>query len=294
MTDVFSCGQKIISNDLKIMGKGMSYNEIDLFNIVNNLDQMGDMTFKRILPNQRSTNTGKPKNYKNHCEFSKILHPIIHAFEVILRKKIDNVLSRSNPNHPYWVMTLYFYNAKVLKDKNQQNTILKAQKNIEDAIEQLPHPKKYPTISVFWNNCQYKKTFHDILVSHLNLGFWIIILQNNIFFSNTHNTNVDFAQYLFPKLKEKIQKNQSEFFNFLSKQKQSSQKINKTTSSEKTILLVSFLSSIRRRLNHCESFLKPNNKKSNITTKLYDIEIYFDCRKNKIIKLLTTILEDFL
>lgn len=122
----------------------------------------------------------------------------------------------------------------------------------------------------------------------------ITILQNNKFFNDTYNTNIDFARCIFPKLESRIRTNRSEFFRFISKQKQIPRKVQGATPSEKTILLVSFLSGIRNRLNHCEILFKPSGGSLNITTKLYNIEIYFDCRKNRILKLLATISEDFL
>lgn len=271
----------------------MSINEDDLIKATDNLYQVDEANFKMLFSKPRVKIFGNQKEYEKYYHSSKSLYPAIHTLEVVLRNKIDSVLSQFAKD-PYWIMALYFYNARVLKDKNQQMAILKAQKNIESVIKNLPHPKKYPTISVFWDNCQDKQEFHNILISRLNLGFWITILQNNKFFNDTYNTNIDFAQCIFPKLESRIRTNRSEFFGFISKQKQPPRKVQGVTSSKKTILLVSFLSGIRNRLNHCEILFKPNGGSLNITTKLDGIEIYFDCRKNRILKLLVTILEDFL
>lgn len=272
----------------------MSINEDDLIKATDNLYQVDEANFKMLFSEPRVKSFGGQEEYRNYFHSSKSLYPAIHTLEVVLRNKIDSVLSQFDSNDPYWIMALYFYNARVLKDKNQQMAILKAQKNIESVIKNLPHPKKYPTISVFWDKCQNKQEFHNILISRLNLGFWITILQNNKFFNDTYNTNIDFAQRIFPKLESRIQTKRSEFFRFIGKQKQTPKKVQGATPSEKTILLVSFLSGIRNRLNHCEILFKPSGGSLNITTKLYDIEIYFDCRKNRILELLVTILEDFL
>lgn len=190
-------------------------------------------------------------------------------------------------------MALYFYNTRILKDKYQQIAILKAQKNIDMVVKELPQFKNFPTPKAFWDGCQDKENIHNILVSRLNLGFWITILQNNIFFNNTYGSNTDFAKAMFPKLEKKIRRDKKEFFYFLSRQKKMPKKIYNTTPSEKAIILVSFLSGIRNRLNHCEILFKRNNEPS-ITTKLNGIEVYLECRKNRILKLLVNILENFL
>lgn len=272
----------------------MPYDKTDLIKITDRLYQLDEANFEKLFSKQRVKSIGGQKNYEDYYEFSKSLYPAIHTLEVILRNKIDSVLSQFDSKNPYWIMALYFYNARILKDKNQQKAILKVQRNIENVIQDLPHSKKYPTISLFWEKCQDKKDFHNILISRLNLGFWITILQNNKFFNDAYNLNIDFAQCIFPKLENRIRTDRSEFFGFLSKQKQISHKVQGVTHSEKTLILVSFLSSIRNRLNHCETLFKPNSKKPSITTKLYGIEVYFDCRKSKILKLLINILEDFL
>lgn len=142
------------------------------------------------------------------------LYPAIHTLEVVLRNQIDRTLSIYSP---YWIINLLFYDTMSLKDKNHQIAILKAQKNIEGVIKDLPHPKKYSSISVFWENCKNKQEFHNILISRLNLGFWITILQNNKLFNNIYNKHLDFAEEISPKLNSRIKKRQKTFYDFLSK-----------------------------------------------------------------------------
>lgn len=164
----------------------MPVNENDLIRATDSLYQVDEATFNKLFSAQRIQNFGGWMGYKNYYQSSKPLYPAIHTLEVVLRNQIDRTLSKYNPQDPYWIMNLFFYNARTLRDKNQQIAISKAQKNIESAIENLSCFQN-STISAFWNNYQDKKEIHNILISRLNLGFWIIILQNNKLFNNIYS-----------------------------------------------------------------------------------------------------------
>lgn len=154
----------------------MPINENDLIKATDNLYQVDEAIFEMLFSKPRVKSFGGQREYRDYCHSSKSLYPAIHTLEVVLRNQIDRTLSIYSP---YWIMNLLFYDTMSLKDKNHQIAILKAQKNIEGVIKDLPHPKKYSSISVFWENCKNKQEFHNILISRLNLGFWITILQNN-------------------------------------------------------------------------------------------------------------------
>lgn len=261
--------------------------EKELIKATDSLYQVDEETFKELFSDQRVKSIGGQKEYQDYYRSSKPIYPAIHTLEVVLRNKIDKTLSKY---HPYWIMDLCFFNAKKLKDKTLEKTILNTQKNIEKIIESISTTET--TISSFWNKCQDKENVHSILVSRLNLGFWIVILQNNRLFNNVYNKKLDFAKEIFPKLTNKIKKKHKIFYDFLSKKSDFSNRLRGMSPSEKTIFLVSLLSSIRNRLNHCEILFR-NNGNSSITAKQYGIKIYLECRKNKIFEFLITILEEF-
>jgi hypothetical protein len=90
-------------------------------------------------------------NQKISCYF----YFIIQNLEVSLRNKINLIIS--NKNNPHWLQTP---SSSIIIDAYQQEKILKE-------LHKITH------LNYSANN------IHNLLISRLNLGFWISILQNN-------------------------------------------------------------------------------------------------------------------
>lgn len=269
----------------------------DLIAITDSLYQLNDKDFVSLFSKERVNSIGGKISYQNYYECSKALYPAIHTIEVILRNKIDKVLCKYNPKSPSWIMDLFFYINQNHLNTKKESDIEKIKESIAKVVSKLDRTHQYSSVGDFWNRCQNKSSVHSILISRLSFGFWILILKNEKLFCDIHQTSIDLAKTIFPILANKISKNPSLFFSFLhNKSRREFQiKANKKTkkllsASEKTIILVSFLNSIRNRLVHCEFLFK---RGESITTKVASKNYYFDGKRKNIKKYLITILEEF-
>lgn len=254
----------------------------ELIDTTNKIYSIEEKRFKELFFYQRVDNIGGQQRYLEYLDTTKNLYPAIHSIEVILRNRIDHILSRYNP---HWIVKLYFQNNLDFK------------KSIDKVLNDIEGKESHTMTESLWNASPKKDEIHNTLVSRLNFGFWIVILFNEKTLSNIFNANLDFAKEIFPKLNARISANPSFFFSFLdnSTKKEllgiSRNKQNKILKVEtKTLILASFITSIRNRLYHCEFLFK---RGKGITTRKSKITYYFDDRRNKIFSYLKIILEEF-
>lgn len=269
----------------------------ELIAITDSLYQIDKKSFEALFSKERVKSLGRQKIYQDYYEDTKALYPAIHTIEVILRNRIDKVLCKYNPKSHSWIMDLLFYINYNHSSAEKGSDIEKIRKNITKVVSKIDKTHQYSSTSDFWSNCQNKSEIHAILISRLNFGFWILILKNEKLLCNLYKISIDLAEIVFPILTNKISKNLSLFYSFLhSKSRREFQsRANKKTKkllspSEKTIILVSFLNSIRNRLDHCEFLFK---RGEGITTRIASKNYYFEDRKKTIKQYLITILEEF-
>lgn len=269
----------------------------DLITITDSLYRVDNKRFEDLFSKERVKSIGGIAQYQNYYESSKDLYPTIHTIEVILRNRIDKVLCNHNPKSLSWIMDLLLYIIQNHPNAKKGSDTDKIKENIAKVVSKLDQANQYSSIKDFWTHCQNKSVIHSILISRLNFGFWILILKNEKLLYNIHNSSIDLAGAIFPILANKILKDPSLFFSFLHNksrrelQIKASKKTKKLLSvSEKTIILVSFLNSIRNRLVHCEFLFK---RGESITTKVASKNYYFDGKRKNIKKYLIVILEEF-
>lgn len=134
--------------------------------------------FEKLFSLQRVQSIQGQDNYKRYFEDLKALYPAIYTIEIVLRNKIDSTITQ---HKPHWIVELYLSNTQV----KQSDIVGKMKEKIEKELikehKKPQHIAKYPIFfSSLWNQADQSKRdqIHHCLVSRLNLGFWIIVLQN--------------------------------------------------------------------------------------------------------------------
>lgn len=258
----------------------------DLINAVNRLYHADEATFTHNFSSQRLQSIGGQKKYQDYFEITKFLYPTISTIEVILRNKINTTLSKHSS---HWLMDFYFYEGTIKGNFGKEITA-KMKDSIEKVLVSLG--AKSGNILGFWEKCKDREAMHYTILSRLTFGFWIMVLHNEKSFNNLYQTDMEFAKSIFPKLEAKLTKDPSLFFSFLHHESKATLKPIKARlfPSHRTLILASFLTSIRNRLNHCEFLFK---NKRGITAKSSKVKAYLKDTQSNVIKYLICILENF-
>ncbi|RDU70800.1 hypothetical protein [Helicobacter brantae] len=258
----------------------------NLNNAVDRLYLTDKTTFIHNFSIQRYQSIGGQEKYQKYFEITKSLYPAIATIEIILRNKINNTLTKHSA---YWIMDFYFYEGEVKGNFGKEIT-LKMKDSILKVL--LTLGAKSNDIEGFWEKCKEKEAIHYSILSKLTFGFWIMVLHNEKIFNNLYQADINFAKNVFPKLEERPTKDPSLFFSFLHHESKATLKIIKDRlfPSHRTLILASFLTSIRNRLSHCEFLFK---EKKNITTKSSKVKAYLKDTQSNVIRYLVCILESF-
>lgn len=245
-----------------------------------------EVSFAKNFSAQRIASVGGQKKYQDYFEITKILYPAIATIEVILRNRIDTTLAKHSP---YWIIDFYFYEWRSKGNFGKEITT-----KMKDSIEKilLTLGAKSCDIAGFYAKCKDKEAIHSTILSRLTFGFWIMALHNQKCFNDLYGADIDFAKSVFPKLEARLADKPSFFFTFLHHESKKALKPieNRLLPSHRTLILASFLTSIRNRLNHCEFLFK---EKRNITTKSSKVKAYLKDTKSNVIHFLICILESF-
>lgn len=253
--------------------------------------------FEKLFSLERVQSIKGQDNYKRYFEDLKALYPAIYTIEIVLRNKIDSAITQ---HRPHWIVELYLSNTQVKQSDIVGKMKEKIKKELIKEHKKPQHITKYPIFfSSLWNQADQSKRdqIHHCLVSRLNLGFWIMILQNKKTLEDIfENISLSFAN-IAPQLGSFLASNKGKKVVKLHyKYRDHYESLAWLDDEEKTIIFLSFITSIRNRLMHCE-FLFKNTE--SITTKYRNKRnkrnkpFYFslkDTRKN-IANYLKTILE---
>lgn len=262
---------------------------VDLQGLISATDKLyktDEAIFIKNFSSQRVISIGGQKKYQNYFEITKALYPAIATIEVVLRNKINITLIKHSP---YWIMEFYFYEGEIKGNFGKEIT-----SKMKDSIAKvlLTLGAKSEDVRGFWEKCKDREAIHYSLLSKLTFGFWIMVLHNEKVFNNLYGADINFAKSVFPKLEANLTENPSLFFAFLHHESKATLKPIKArlSPSHRTLILASFLTSIRNRLNHCEFLFK---EKRNITTKSSKVKAYLKDTQNNVIEYLICILESF-
>lgn len=235
---------------------------------------------------QRIASVGGQKKYQDYFEVTKTLYPAITTIEVIIRNRINHALIKHSS---CWLLDFYFY-----KWEGKGNFGKEITAKMKDSIEKiiLSLGAKSHDIAGFLEKCKDKEVIHYTILSRLTFGFWIMVLHNEKCLNDLYGADINFAKSVFPKLEEKLTKDPSLFFSFLHYESISTLKPLKSRllPSHRTLILVSFLTSIRNRLNHCEFLFKG---KKGITAKSSRFKACLRDTQSNVIRYLICILESF-
>lgn len=256
----------------------------NLINATDRLYQTDEAVFIDNFSIQRYQSIGGQKKYQKYFEATKSLYPAIATIEVVLRNKINNTLAKYSS---YWIMDFYFYDGEIKGNFGKEIT-----SKMKDSITKVLLTFGVKKDNGFWEKYRDKEAIHYALLSKLTFGFWIMVLHNEKVFNNLYQADINFAKNVFPKLEEKLTRDPSLFFSFLHHESKATLKIIKDRlfPSHRTLILASFLTSIRNRLSHCEFLFK---EKKNITTKSSKVKAYLKDTQSNVIRYLICILESF-
>lgn len=243
-------------------------------------------SFIKNFSSQRVVSIGGQKKYQNYFEITKVLYPAIATIEVILRNRINYTLTKHSP---FWILDFYFYEWDG-KGNFRREITTKMKDSIEKVL--LALGAKSHDIAGFYEKCKDKEAIHYAILSRLTFGFWIMVLHNEKCFNNLYGADIDFAKSVFPKLESHLAEKPSFFFTFLHHESKKALKPieNRLLPSHRTLILASFLTSIRNRLNHCEFLFK---EKKGITAKSSKVKAYLKDTQSNVMRYLICILESF-
>lgn len=268
--------------------------------------------FELLFSKERVEAFEGQQNYKEHLEFIQSIFPSLQVIEVLLRNKIDYFFKRAilhsdTELREEWLLDFYSFNFKPMlisdRIKKQIETL---QDKIFLELKSIEGRLKYKAILGlsqrqswvrFLNQSKNRKEIHTLLVSKLNLGFWVSLFAIHSYIQRAWRIKLDFAKNIFPNLYTFLSVPSSQeryrlFFDSCCHQQIEKIYENHQNTLNKIIILLSMIRIIRNRISHCEYLLKYNDSHSSIGV-CFEKEFYYlrGSRKN-IIEYLEVLLED--
>lgn len=244
-----------------------------------------------LFSTQRIQSFGGIRAYQSHIDFTQELIPLIQNIELILRNKINSIMSSHSST---WLIDLYCYKLitpkKKWQKKEQKEMIGKIEKTIDSVCEKQKITDKSHSSLIKIQD------LNDIILSQMTCGFWMRLMCSQNFSSFSLFTKI------FPKLSVNISQDNINFLNFLDEKSQFNIDEMNYSDIDKCLIFIAFVGSIRNRTLHWENLLKftqsPDGEYSSITIKYYiknkKIYLSFNARKKKILKFLEMILEELI
>lgn len=244
-----------------------------------------------LFSTQRIQAFGGILAYQSHTDFIQKLIPLIQNIELILRNKINPIMSLHSKT---WLIDLY--SSKLISPKKGWQK--REQKEMAEKIKKsiVSFCKKHNITSTSHSDLVKIQNLNDIILSQMTCGFWIRLICSQNF------SSFSLFKKIFPKLSANLSQDTINFLNFLDERSRHNISQMDYSHIDKCLIFIAFVGSIRNRTLHWENLLKftqsPEGIYSSISIKYYiknkKIYLSFDARKKKILKFLEMILEELI